>query len=265
MDFQRAWAALLRDMVRQAQCEADRAIREGFTEPLERWLNDLLSRGLPHDWQRQLQAKLQTLADDGFTLAPHSVKTLEQWILAQAERRALLPNAEDDLALPMIHSHQPDFWKTTSDTLSDAAYVGTQTLKGVAQGAANSLNGLQDVAVGIANLPAMAWNWSIGWIAGNQVTYWEVGDWSENLFIQGDAWHKAGKFAGGEGLATVVTAGVGHIAKLRYIRAAEKAAAAETAAVEAEVISEAAENLLRRGISGKRFRTWNQFQAGTKG
>jgi len=59
----------------------------------------------------------------------------------------------------------------------------------------------------------MAWIWTVGWVTDTQVAYFESPDWSENLFIRGDAWHKAGKFAGGEGLTTLLTVGAGHISK----------------------------------------------------
>jgi len=105
MDLEAALAKLLRDMLREAQRETDRAIREGFSEPLEAWLNDLLSRRLPNDWRAQLRAKLQTLADDGFSLRPNSLKTLEQWILAEAERLGVLPSLESRRDIPEYWSH----------------------------------------------------------------------------------------------------------------------------------------------------------------
>ena len=77
--------------------------------------------------------------------------------------------------------------------------TGNELWRGPAQGAANIANGVQDSAVGLLNTPAVAWNYSAGWLLDAQAPYIPSPDWSKDRFVPNDPCHDLGKFLGGEG------------------------------------------------------------------
>jgi hypothetical protein len=100
---------------------------------------------------------------------------------------------------------------------------------GLAQGGVNLVNGVQDAAIGIANTPALLANSVAGGIdyatgntdAHNQIRipYIPSPDWSRDLIVHEggtpggwDDMHGWSKFAGGEGVMTLLTAGMSRAA-----------------------------------------------------
>jgi|GEM_PF-1725848 len=128
---------------------------------------------------------------------------------------------------PTLAIDPTGFWEWT-----DGFYIASEGAKGYyLQGAANIANGLQDIVIGAANLPAAFVNTSI-WMAeaspggreyinGARIPYIPSPDWSKGLVTpESDFLHGASKFCGGEGAATLLTAGasnVRHVDKLRII------------------------------------------------
>jgi len=77
---------------------------------------------------------------------------------------------------------------------------------GVLQGCANTVNGVQDVGVGVLNTPAAVWNWTGGWFLPN-CPYIPSPDWSKGLITEEDPFlHDTSKFLGGTGVSMLVPA-----------------------------------------------------------
>ena len=78
---------------------------------------------------------------------------------------------------------------------------------GVVQGGANTLNGIQDAAIGTGNLIGKGINMA----AGHTVVVERASpDWSRGLVVaESDAAHNASKFLGGNGVITLATGGAG--------------------------------------------------------
>jgi hypothetical protein len=77
---------------------------------------------------------------------------------------------------------------------------------GVVQGAANTANGVQDGLVGLANLPGVVYNNTVGCIPGAPLLqYIPSPDWSNDLVTAEDpTLHAASKFLGGTGVTILV-------------------------------------------------------------
>ena len=90
-----------------------------------------------------------------------------------------------------------------------AGQVGSAAALGVVQGAANTVNGVQDGLIGMANLPGVAYNNTVGYIPGAPlVQYIPSPDWSNNLVTAEDpTQHAVSKFAGGTGVTMLVPGG----------------------------------------------------------
>jgi hypothetical protein len=73
---------------------------------------------------------------------------------------------------------------------------------GLVQGAANTINGVQDGLVGISNIPSLAWNYTVGWLPGvSQARYAVSPDWAKDLVTREDpTLHGVSKFLGGTGV-----------------------------------------------------------------
>lgn len=74
-------------------------------------------------------------------------------------------------------------------------------------------NGVQDAVMGVANLPAVVYNNTAGNLGGGQIGYIPSPDWSKDLIVVNDPLHGASKFLGGAGTVTLVTVGVGTLAR----------------------------------------------------
>lgn len=85
-------------------------------------------------------------------------------------------------------------------------------LSGVVQGGANLVNGVQDAAIGVANLPAVVYNNTAGNLGGGQIGYIPSPDWSLDLIVENDPLHGTSKFLGGTGVVMLATIGVGSLA-----------------------------------------------------
>ena len=84
--------------------------------------------------------------------------------------------------------------------------VGSAGVLGVVQGAANTVNGVQDGLIGLANLPGVAYNYSVGRIPGAPLAqYIPSPDWSNNrVTAESPFEHQAGKFLGGTGVTMLI-------------------------------------------------------------
>jgi len=118
---------------------------------------------------------------------------------------------------------------------------GNEYLMGVkarAQGVLNTVNGLQDAVIGLANLPALAVN-AAAWAAGSdlRLSYTESPDWSEDLACTEYGGHGASKFIGGQSAFTLLTLGLsqlgaaGEAARLGHVTSSAKALEITTAEV----------------------------------
>jgi hypothetical protein len=77
---------------------------------------------------------------------------------------------------------------------------------GAAQGIANTVNGVQDGVVGLANLPAQVYNNTAGYIGGGTIGYIPSPDWSQGLITAEDpTLHSLSKGLGGFGATTLAT------------------------------------------------------------
>jgi hypothetical protein len=102
--------------------------------------------------------------------------------------------------------------------------VGSEGFMGGVQGGANTVNGVQDGAIGMVNLLGFAYNYSAGLIPGApRAQYIPSPDWSDNLVRPEDPTaHAASKFLGGTGVTMLVpggqfkmaTAGLGRVQAL---------------------------------------------------
>jgi hypothetical protein len=98
----------------------------------------------------------------------------------------------------------------SANTGEYGSFVGmfTQYQLGGAQGALNSLNGVGDAGVGLINAGAKG----VNWVAQRRVVSDdnESLDWARNKIVyESDLTHNVSKFAGGNGIITLVTAGAG--------------------------------------------------------
>ena len=94
-------------------------------------------------------------------------------------------------------------WGWVSTACTYTAAVG----QGVAQGACNIVNGVQDAAVAVANTPAMLWNATAGNLGAGTVGTIASPDWSNDLIVQNDSLHGVSKFVGGQSLVALATLG----------------------------------------------------------
>jgi hypothetical protein len=115
----------------------------------------------------------------------------------------------------------PSGWSFWSDdpnwSFWNDNYVGA-FLSGGAQGVVNTVNGVQDAVIGIANIPIAAVN-GIAWVEERlgildssnpiRVPYIPSPDWSRDLIYVGEPTHELSKFLGGNGVVTLVTLGAG--------------------------------------------------------
>ena len=78
---------------------------------------------------------------------------------------------------------------------------------GVLQGEANSVNGVQDAVIGLANLAGKGANTAAGHTV---VLEFASPDWSrDRIVFEGETAHNVSKFLGGNGVITLATAGAG--------------------------------------------------------
>ena len=77
---------------------------------------------------------------------------------------------------------------------------------GTAQGVANTINAGTDAVIGVANTPALAWNYTAGWLAPN-IPYIPAPDWSKDLITnEGETAHAVSKGAGGIAITAITLA-----------------------------------------------------------
>jgi len=106
----------------------------------------------------------------------------------------------------------------------DDTYIGA-VFSGRAQGTVNLVNGVQDAAVGVANLPGVIYNNTAGNLGGGTIGYIPSPDWSRDLIYVGEPTHGLSKFLGGNGIIILATLGAGSAGT---VGAAGEAAAAGT-------------------------------------
>ena len=138
---------------------------------------------------------------------------------------------------------------------------GKATGLGLGQGGANLINGVQDIGVGVINLPAAAWNVTAGNLGAKTAPYVPSADWSKNLVTEeNDTLHSVSKFLTGEGTVTLATMGLAQASKVRYLRNLEKAEKTEQAL---EVLSKA-EKAFRVGrnfeTEAEAAKAWQVYQ-----
>jgi hypothetical protein len=109
----------------------------------------------------------------------------------------------------------PSGWSFWDDT-----YVGA-ILSGGAQGAANIVNGVQDIGIGVLNLPAKVYNNTAGYVGGGDIGYIPSPDWSKNLIVENDSLHGTSKFVGANGVLLLVTLGTSGALSTSRVAAAE--------------------------------------------
>ncbi|MDE2506686.1 MAG: hypothetical protein KGM43_05715, partial [Planctomycetota bacterium] len=86
------------------------------------------------------------------------------------------------------------------------SFLGFQL--GIKQGEVNSLNGLQDAVIGIANGAADLYNGTAGQLGAPKLGHLESPDWSRGMFVaEDDATHANSKFFGGQGAFILLTLG----------------------------------------------------------
>ena len=111
------------------------------------------------------------------------------------------------------YSSQGETWPgKTWQSIADTSYVVGQTAQGAGlgllQGGANTVNGVQDAVVGIGNIRPLVWNNTVGRLGAGSLDYLQSRDWSNGAFVYETARaHNISKFAGGQGLVTLLTAG----------------------------------------------------------
>jgi len=82
-------------------------------------------------------------------------------------------------------------------------HVAAAGAKGLGQGVLNTVNGVQDVGIGVLNTPAFAWNWTAGWVLP-ECPYIPSPDWSRGkLTYEDPILHDASKFLGGSGVTVL--------------------------------------------------------------
>gem|GEM_PF-2174972 len=87
-----------------------------------------------------------------------------------------------------------------------AAALGA--MAGTAQGLLNTVNGVQDAAVGTANLGLGIWNASGALICDKELEYIDSPDWSKDVVVkESTTAHEVSKFLGSQGAVTLMTAG----------------------------------------------------------
>jgi RHS repeat-associated protein len=139
-----------------------------------------------------------------------------------------------------------DSWYNKLNPFGQSAHWGSTGL-GLAQGGANLVNGVQDGAIGIVNLPATAWNLTGAQLGGNPAPYVPSPDWSKNLITnEGDTSHAVSKFLGGEGAITLMTLGAGQAAKLRHASKLRRAEACEELAAPSPELQAAREQIAKQ-------------------
>jgi RHS repeat-associated protein len=94
-----------------------------------------------------------------------------------------------------------------------SSVVGAGAL-GVGQGVANTANGVQDAAIGLVNLPGVAYNNTAGRLGAPKIGYVPSPDWSNDLITQ-ESTHGLSKFLGGQGAFTLLTVGASELALWR--------------------------------------------------
>lgn len=114
-------------------------------------------------------------------------------------------------------------------TPSVAASYAAATGRGIGQGGLNTVNGVQDAAIGIVNLAPIIHNHTAGNFVnylGNQAGfdidvrsgYIPSPDWSRDLIVpSSDYHHGASKFLGGQGAVTLLTLGASQIGHARHL------------------------------------------------
>lgn len=99
-----------------------------------------------------------------------------------------------------------EYDKQINSQCAKAAAMGT--LVGTAQGLLNTVNGLQDLAISVANMGPGVWNSSGALIFDKQLEYIDSPDWSKDVVVnESTAVHEISKFLGSQGLLTILTSG----------------------------------------------------------
>ena len=136
----------------------------------------------------------------------------------------LTPLQATDASQPAMQAQLRDWWTQIGAARAEqqrqlaraqaAAYApdpalaaAGAVLPGLAQGAANTVNGVQDAAIGTGNLAVRG----VNAVAGYRVLDERVSpDWSLDLIVsEGETAHNVSKFLGGNGAITLATAGLG--------------------------------------------------------
>jgi RHS repeat-associated protein len=99
----------------------------------------------------------------------------------------------------------------TGEWIGSMAMGGGQ---GLAQGVANTANGVQDGIIAVPNMVPLVWNSTAGNLGAPELGYIPSPDWSNNLIIQDDPTHGWSKGLGGTGVTTLIGVGPARVCKV---------------------------------------------------